>query len=99
VLLDSLVKYRSQLHNAVSSERYAELAKIGMKNGRNNAQHHHDDDAPKELQDAEMQITDMEVGLYNNRGVPPALLGTKRFARVYQDITSLRYWEAVQVHT
>jgi hypothetical protein len=98
VLLESQVKYRTALTGSVESQTYAQLVKSAVKNARKlTSAPDAFDDAPKELRDAEMQIHDMEQGLYNTRAVPADLVGTKRFARVYLDVTSLRYFEAIQV--
>jgi hypothetical protein len=44
-------------------------------------------DVPQELQAAERNLKDMEFGLYNTRAVPNPLIGTKKFAPVYLDVT------------
>jgi hypothetical protein len=101
VLLHSQQKYRSSLEDAVRSPKYAALVKRAMKKGSESQRCPMPDefDVPKELQAAERNLKNMEFGLYNTRAVPNALIGTKKFARVYWDVTSPRYWEAAQVQT
>jgi hypothetical protein len=103
VLLDSLQKYRGSLENAVRAQKYATLVKRAMKKGSESQRCPMDDDhnVPKELQAAEKNLRNMEVGLYNTKAVPDPLIGTKKYARIFLDITSARYWEAakVQFHT
>ena len=52
---------------------------------------------PHDLENADRDMVAMEVGLFNTRAVPLELQGCKKYAVMYQDIMSPRFFEALQV--
>ena len=54
-------------------------------------------DLHADLERAEEAIEGMEVGRYNSRALPPQLIGTKKYARIYQDLLFPRYCDALEV--
>lgn len=58
-----------------------------------------EDDLPQQLQDAEQAMQNMEIGLFNSRAVPDELIGLGKYAVVYQDILSQRFWDALAVRS
>jgi hypothetical protein len=42
-------------------------------------------------------MADLETGLFNTRAPPPELAGCKKYATIYMNIMSPRFWEALQV--
>jgi hypothetical protein len=82
------------LEKAVSSKDYVLSAKKATREG---VWMPSDDDLPRDLADAEKGLADMEIGLYNTRAVPVDLVGTKKYATIFLDITSKRFWEALVV--
>jgi hypothetical protein len=94
ILINSLQKYRKTFASAVTAPQYACAA---AKSLRHELWTPPKDDVHVDLERAEKRIEGMEVGLLNLRALPPQIVGTKKYARIYQDVLSLRYWEALQV--
>jgi hypothetical protein len=102
VLLRSLLKYRTVLHNAVNSPHYIQRVLKTCKGKRQQREWEEArDDELQLLLNAEEQIEadpdQNERGLWNDKPLPAELIGTKKYARIYQDVNSQRFWEAVQV--
>jgi hypothetical protein len=54
---------------------------------------------PHDLEAADRELADMEQGLFNTRAVPEPLVGCKKYAVIYQNVTSLRFFDALTVRT
>jgi hypothetical protein len=98
ILIESLQLYRPTLEQAVKTPQYATHAAKALKKPPYIPP---DDDTPKDLREAEQQMADLETGLFNTRAPPPAaeLAGCKKYATIYMNIMSPRFWEALQVRT
>jgi len=94
ILISSLQRHQDTLERATNSPQYAALASKALKRV---AWQPDEDDSHKDLEAVEALMADRETGLFNTRALPIELLGTKKYARIYQDIHSKRYWEALQV--
>jgi hypothetical protein len=94
ILIGSLIRYRDVLEKAVKSKDYVLYAKKATRKG---VWMPPDEDMPRDLADAERDLPEMEMGLFNTRAVPIDLIGTKKYATIFLDITSLRFWEALAV--
>jgi hypothetical protein len=94
ILINSLQKHRETLASAVMSPQYACAAAKSLRHAQWTPP---ENDVHVDLERAEMTIEGMEVGLFNSRALPPQVVGTKKYARIYQDVLSPRYWEALQV--
>ena len=94
-LLHSLLQYKDALLEAVKTPQYAAQAALAMRRGRIHGED--DDDGPEELRLLEQQLAQLETGLFNTKAPPTVLQGTKKFATVYLDLTSPRFWEAIRV--
>jgi hypothetical protein len=102
VLLRSLLKYRTPLNDAVNSPHYIQRVLKTCK--RKKQQREWEETRDEELQlllEAEEQIeadpNKNEAGLWNDKPLPAELIGTKKFARIFQNVNSKRFWEATQV--
>lgn len=82
------------LERAVESSEYSE---ISAKASRTRVWTPPEDDLPNELRLQDEELEKMEQGLYNTRPPPTALIGYGKYAVVYQDVKSPRFWEALQV--
>jgi hypothetical protein len=88
--------YRPTLEQAVKTPQYATHATKALKKPPYTPP---DDDTPKDLREAEQQMADLETRLFNTQAPPPELAGCKKYATIYMNITSPRFWEALQVRT
>jgi hypothetical protein len=94
ILIGSLTRYRDVLEKAVKSKDYVLYAKKATHKG---VWMLPDEDKPRDQADAERDLPEMEMGLFNTIAVPIDLIGTKKYATTFLDITSLRFWEALAV--
>lgn len=94
ILIESLQKHHPTLDKAVKSQLFMTTAR---KAARQRVWSPPGDDLPKDLLKAERIMEEMEQGLFNSRAVPDALIDLKKYAVIYQDITSQRFWDALGV--
>lgn len=84
------------LSQAVSSPQYVVAATKALSR-KGGVYTPPEDDLPHDLKAADKDMAEMEVGLFNTRAVPSQLQGCKKYAIIYQDIMSPRFFEALKV--
>jgi hypothetical protein len=94
ILIQSLQLHRVTLEDCVKAPQYATSAAKALRRGVYTPP---EEEGPKDLVEAEAQLEGMECGLYNTRAVPDSLAGNQKYARIYLDVTSPRFWDALQV--
>jgi hypothetical protein len=94
LLIESLLKYKEVLLAAVNCVEYA---KASAKAQRRKLQGPSYEESPEALREHEEELETLETGLYNTKAPPVALRGLQKYAVVFLDVTSLRFWAALQV--
>ena len=93
ILIASLQMHHTTLDAAVRTDLYVAHVRKAIKRGTCGPLV----GLPEQLQEAEDAMADMETGLYNSRALPDQYVGLRKYAVIYQDVLSQRYWDALQV--
>jgi hypothetical protein len=96
ILIESLQVHHTTLDTVVRTELYVAHARKALKRGTRGPP---EEELPQQLQEAEDAMAGMKKGLYNTRVLPDRYIGLRKYAVIYQDILSQRFWDALEVTT